>query len=594
MLTTIHRAFRIIEPGTRGRWWLLIALAICVSVLEMAGALLVYVLLEMVINPTGAIVLPVFGDIRAFAPGVDHDQLLFGTLIVMGAFFLLRGLIKIGAKYAQYRVAHNAGARLSNRLVEGYLQMPYEAHLQRNSAEVIRNSIKAVDELVVGIYIPIIKVVAESLLLTGILIVLLTVSPIATLLAIVVVGGASALLLLLVQPRLKQIGRTAHEMSQRTLGSLQQSLRGIRDVKILHRERYFAKEFARNRVKFARARYLRATAVALPTVVIETALVGFILLFFGFVVVSGADSQSALSVLGLFGYAGLRLQPSLQQIVGGLNEIKHATAPLDDLYADLESLGIESRTLVMVEPLPFRESLVLHNVSFTYKEADKPALTGINLTIHPGEQIGICGPTGGGKTTLVDLITGLLEPTMGQITVDGNDIRDHVRGWQQNLGVVPQLVFLTDDTLRRNIALGVRDSQIDEEALREAVELAQLSEFVMTLPKGLETTVGEAGVRLSGGQRQRVAIARALYRRSSVLVFDEGTSALDSATEVNLMDAIERLRGDHTIILIAHRLTTVRKCDKVIFVEGGRIAGVDTFDALERENERFRRLVLLS
>lgn len=595
MLTTVRRAFRMIEPGSRGRWWLLIVLAVCVSILEMGGALLVYVLLEMVVNPTGAIVLPVIGDVRALAPEVGHDQLLLGTLIVMGAFFVFRGLVKIGSKYAQYRVAHNAGARLSNRLVEGYLQMPYAAHLQRNSAELIRNSVKAVDELVVGIYIPIIKVVGESLLLVGILAVLLTVSPIATLLAIVVVGGAAALLLLVIQPRMKRIGRTSHELSKRTLRSLQQSLRGIRDVKILHRERFFAREFARDRVRFARARYLRSTAIALPTVVIELALIGFILLFFGFVVVSGADSQSALSILGLFGYAALRLQPSLQQVVSGLNEIKHAAAPLDDLYVDLETLGMERiPSEGSVEPLPFRESLTLSNVSFRYEEADQPALRDINLTIHPGEQIGICGPTGGGKTTLVDLMTGLLAPTKGRITVDANDLGDHVRAWQRNLGVVPQMVFLTDDTLRRNIALGVPDRQIDQEALQEAVEMAQLSEFVATLPKGLETTVGEAGVRLSGGQRQRVAIARALYRRSSVLVFDEGTSALDNATEASLMDAIESLRGDHTVILIAHRLATVRKCDRVVFVEGGGIEGVDTFAALQRENERFRLMAATS
>lgn len=584
----------MIEPGHRGRWWLLVALALGVSLVEMVGALLVYVLLAVLADPDGPIELPVIGDVRDIVGDVDQSTLFLGLIISMGVFFLFRGVVKVSSKYAQHRVAHNAGARVANRLAEGYLFMPYAAHLHRNSAELIRNTTQAVDNIVSGIYIPTIRVVAESLLLVGMLAVLLAVTPAATLLAIVVVGGAAALLLLVVQPKLRRIGRAAHELSKDAFKTLQQSLHGIRDVKVLDRERYFAKEFSRNRMGYARARYQRATVITLPTVVIETALIGFILLFFGFVVISGGDLQSVLATLGLFAYAGLRLQPSLQLIVSGLNEIKHATAPLDDLYADLTELSTIDRPTREAEPLPFRQALTLDNVTFRYDGADLPALRDVSLTIRPGEQVGICGPTGGGKTTLVDLMTGLLEPTTGQVIVDGLDLQGNVRAWQRNLAVVPQAVFLTDDTLRRNVALGVPDQRVDEEALEEAIDLAQLSEFVSSLPHGLDTTVGESGVRLSGGQRQRVAIARSLYRRSSVLIFDEGTSALDNATEASLMEAIEGLRGQYTIILVAHRLTTVRKCDKVLFVEDGLIAGVGTFDDLEEENENFRRLAFVA
>lgn len=595
MLTTVRRAFRMLDQDRRGRWWLLVLLASFVALLEMVGALLVFLLMEMVVSPMDEVSVPVLGDLTSIVSGLDEGQVLLTILAVMGVFFVFRAFVKVGSKYAQFRVACNAGARLSNRLAEGYLRMPYSVHIQRNSAELIRNTMSAVDTIVFGIYIPVVRVVAESLILLGILTVLLIVSPLGTLIAVLVVGGAATLLLLVVQPRVKRIGRQAHDLSGRTLRSVQQSLKGIRDVKILGREMYFAREFGRNRIAFARTMYLRSTIVAVPAIVIETALIGFILLFFGLVVVSGSEATGALAVLALFGYAGLRIQPSLQQIVSGLNEMKHATAPLDDLYEDLQAVGEGvDRSGDDVEPLPFARALTLKDVSFQYEEADRPALNDINLTIRPGEQIGICGPTGGGKTTLVDVITGLLEPSAGSITVDDKDLLNHEREWQRNLGVVPQMVFLIDDTLRRNIALGVTDDEIDEEALRDAVELAQLTEFVSTLPGGLDSMVGESGVRLSGGQRQRVAIARALYHRSSVLVFDEGTSALDTATELSLMDAIEGLRGDHTIILVAHRLTTVRKCDKVVFVENGRISGVDTFEMLEQRHEGFRRLVASS
>jgi ATP-binding cassette, subfamily B, bacterial PglK len=225
-----------------------------------------------------------------------------------------------------------------------------------------------------------------------------------------------------------------------------------------------------------------------------------------------------------------------------------------------------------------------------YEGAAAPALSGVNIDICRGDVIGICGPTGGGKSTLADLITGLLTPTGGCVTVDGIDLKGHEQSWFKSLGVVPQMVFLIDDTLRRNIALGIDDDKIDKAALREAVDLAQLRGYVNSLPLQLDTEVGERGIRVSGGQRQRVAIARALYRNPEVLIFDEGTSALDNATESILMSSLERLRGGHTIILVAHRLSTVRNCDTIIYLEDGRVSATGTYQELETSSEGFRAL----
>lgn len=585
------QAFQVV-PARRLHWLLLVALALGVSALEMLGAVIVFVLLELVTDSEAPIELPVVGDLRTLMPGVESETLLVGVIVGMGAFTVLRAVAKVGAKYAHYRVAHNAGARLSIKLVEGYLSLPYSVHLRRNSSELIRNAREAVMEAVRSVLIPTIKVVAETMIIIGILVVLITIDPVATAVAVVVVGTTATVLLLVVQPRLKRIGRTAHRQNQLTYKRLQQALHGIRDIRLLGKEAYFAREYAKSQMKLARAHYLRSTAGALPAVIFEAVIIGLILVLFGLAMLTGAESQSTVSILGLFAYAGMRLQPSMQQLIGGLNEIKHASAPLDDIYADLR----EARAIVAPsddeEPvrLELRESLRLNHVSYAYEGTDAPALTMVDLEIRAGEQIGVCGPTGGGKTTLVDLITGLLDPTTGTVTVDGHDVSQHRRRWYQNLGVVPQMVFLIDDTLRRNIALGVADSDVDEKALQEAIDLAQLNEFIEKLPEGLETRVGERGIRISGGQRQRISIARALYRRPGVIIMDEGTSALDNATEINLMTSIERLRGQRTVILIAHRLTSVKNADRVIFVDGGRIAGVDTFAELERNNERFRIL----
>ena len=570
------------------RWVLLVALALLVSGLEMVGAALVFALLALVADPGGAIDLPVVGDVRQLFSGVDDDTLLLWIVGAMALFLLVRAAVKITSKYVQARVAHNAGARLSTHLFEGYLAWPYSTHLSRTTSELIRNGHQAVNEMIGSVVLPTIRSLAESCIVLGLLAILVLLAPLATAAAVAVIGSAAVLLLLIIQPRLKALGRMKHREARATLTAMQQGLFGIRDVKVLGRERAFAREYGRARTRMARAAYLRTTAGELPTIVLELALMGFIIGFFAITILTGGMAQESLSVLGLFAYAGLRLQPSMQTIIQGLNNLKFSAAPLEDVHRDLALVREMGRPGKRVDPLRFRRELKLSRVSFRYPGADVDAVHGIDLTIRPGEQIGICGPTGSGKTTLTDLITGVLSPTHGHVTVDGNDLREVERRWQASLGIVAQMVFLTDDTLRANIALGVPNDQIDEVAVREAVGLAQLEEFVASLSEGLDTKVGERGIRVSGGQRQRLAIARALYRRPQVLIFDEGTSALDNATEALMMAAIERLRGDHTIILVAHRLSTVRNADRVVFLERGRLTGLGAYDDLRRSNAAFR------
>jgi ATP-binding cassette, subfamily B, bacterial PglK len=486
-------------------------------------------------------------------------------------------------------MAHNAGSRLSSRLAEGYLRLPYTFHLRRSSSELVRNAHQTVEQLAQQCFLPVIQVLGESIVVLGLLTVMVIVAPAATAGAVVVVGGAALLLLKVVQPRLKRLGARAQEMRKRTLAALQQSLYGIRDIKILGAEAHFGRVYHNSRRQLAHTLYLRGTVAETPRHVIETALMGFILLLFTFTILTGVGMEHLLSTLGLFAYAGLRLMPSLQKIVGGLNNIRFAGPAIDHVDEDLKLVEQVERPGKGL-PLEFTNRLALHDVSFTYEQTELPAVADANLEIRPGEVVGICGPTGGGKTTLTDVITGILPPTTGTVTVDGVDVQEAIPAWFRKLGVVPQMVFLVDDTLRANIALGIRPTEIDEEAMAEAVHLAQLDKFVDRLPAGLDTEVGERGVRVSGGQRQRIAIARALYRQPEVLIFDEGTSALDNATEAVLISSLERLRGTHTILLVAHRLSTVRSCDKIVYIEDGHIRGIGDFDSLRHQSEGFRAL----
>lgn len=590
MPNTSQKFLYLIGRQRRFRWVIVIGLAVVAGGLEMVGALLVFLLLAMVVDPGASLALPVVGELPGLGTG-DRRLLLLITAGI-AAFFIVRAAVRIGQTYLQQRLVHKAAAALSKRLATGYLAMPYSFHLHRNSAELIHNATQAAQALAAQAFLPVVTIVAESVLLTGLVIVLVVTSPVATALAVAFMAPIVYLLGRVVQPRVKQMGRITHQMGHQSLSTLQESLRGLRDIKVLGKELAFAREYARSRDNLARAQYQLGTTLDLPRTLIEMALLLFILAYFGLSISRGTAAADTLPVLGLFAYAGLRLQPSLQAIIRSLNNLQFATAALDSVYADLVMLDQADPHLPSQQPtpLPFGNEIALKSVSYSYAEADREAVQQVDLRIRRGDFVGICGPTGGGKTTLVDLITGLLEPTSGVIRVDGRDIANHVRDWQANLGVVPQDIFLLDDSLRLNIALGARDDRIDDVAVLEAIRLAQLDDFVASLPDGLDTRVGEQGIRLSGGQRQRVAIARALYRRPSVLLFDEGTSALDNVTEAQLVEMLEQVRGERTIMVVAHRLSSVRACDYIVFVDGGQVAAVAPFGELIEMNRTFREM----
>lgn len=593
MVATLRKALALIGPARRRRFGLVALLAVVVSGLEAISALLVLALMNFVLEPGSVPDLPIIGDPRTLLPISSYETLVLTFSAVFGVFFLLRGGVFLFQQYALRRVAENTGVLLANRLVDGYLSMPYEFHLTRNSAELIRNAYDNVQQIVTSVFTPMAQLFAEGVLVIVMLAVLLVASPTATvtvaLLMLLTVGATFKF----VQPRLKRLGQQRQRGARSSLQHLQQGLGGLRDIKILHREQSFTRSFVRAREEMSTAQYWRAAFKYVPRVSIETVFLLFVLGALAIATIQ-ESTESILSTLGLFAYAGLRVQPSLQKIANGLNDLRFAQAPVDELVADLGLLeaSVEERERIDQDPTPlaFEDAIRFDAVSFRYAGADEYALRGIDLEIQRGESIGIAGATGGGKTTLVDLFCGLLLPTEGRITVDGTDLSVHSRAWQRNIGVVHQSSFLTDDTLRSNVAFGTDEEDIDDGEVLRALDMAELGGLVDDLPDGLDTMVGERGVRLSGGQRQRVTLARALYRRPSVLVLDEGTAALDNTTEARVMDNLRLLQGEVTVMMVAHRLSTIQRCDRILFLDEGRLAGIGTYEELKASNASFRAM----
>lgn len=558
---------------------LLIVLAVAVSLFEAGAAIMIFTLFRIVTDPTVSPALPLVGELRDIFPGSSEEHLFRVMVLLIGAFFVVRAALYMIQSYLQNRITQNAGVRLSQRLFRAYLETPYSIHIRRNSAELIKTALDSTNEIVGGVLQPIIVLVSELLILIALLTIMLIKAPVATTAAFIVLGIVGVTIVRGLRPTLDTLGRTNRQMYGQAVRSLQEMLLGIREIKLLGKGGFFSNVFADKRSSLARTTYLRNTLIDLPRAVMETSLILLILIFLGFSFVGDADDRGeALTVVGFIAYGAMRALPPINRIVAAFNSLEFGGAALEEVTADLD-LVPEDRTPVRgaeLPLLPFRHGIELRNASFAYAEG-RPIIKRVNLQIAKGQTIGIIGPTGGGKSTLLDLMLGLLEPSTGSVTVDGIDIRQRLSWWHRQLGMVPQRMFLIDDTLRRNVALGEPDEDIDQEMVESAVRIAQLSDFVTELDDGLDTEVGEQGVRLSGGQRQRIAIARALYRNPEVLIFDEATSALDVETEGALLQSLSKERPDQTLIMVAHRHGSLRSADRVLVVDKGMVVQAGSY-----------------
>jgi ATP-binding cassette, subfamily B, bacterial PglK len=584
----IRRAFHLLDRADRWRWAALVPLAAIVAALEAIGAGAVFVLVRLMADPSHSDNLP--AALRWLPRGGDR-RTTFALAAAIAGFYLARNLVLVAIEYAQERVVQRSGARIAVRLLGRYLGAPYTFFFGRSGASLAHNVFEGTNIVVEGVLASIVHLASEVLVVAGLLALLAVTAPAETFAAVAVIVVVLGALLGITRRYYRRWGAEEHAIVERMLARLHHSFDAIKDIAVSGRQDYFASRFEADRLEFMRVKVRRGSATTAVRLGVETVFICAMLLAVMLMTASGRSGTEAVSILSLFAYAGFRVVPSANRIILNANSLRHGLGFVGALTADWAALEDtdEPASPAGAWP-PLERDLVIDNVSFGYGEGRTHALDGINLTIARGESVGIVGPTGAGKSTLVDVMLGLLRPARGRVLADGRDIRDGLRAWQTQIGYVPQQVMLIDDTLRRNIAFGLDDDRIDEARVVEVVRTARLAPLVQSLPDGLNTRVGERGIRLSGGERQRIAIARSLYRDPAVLIFDEATSALDHQTEREIADAIDAVRGQRTVVVIAHRMTTVRNCDRLIVLDAGRVVAEGTFDALSTSSAAFRAL----
>jgi ATP-binding cassette, subfamily B, bacterial PglK len=564
----------LMTPRQRAQLGMLFVAMTAGALMEMVGIGAIPAFAALVGSPervlNNAYVLRYVGDLHS----VPQSSLLLyaaGGLLIL---FVLKNTYLFVLLLVQSAFTQRFQSRLAVRVLRAYLYAPYHLHLQRNPSELLRNANSEALEIIASVVMPGMILTMELLTVTAILALLFLAQPAVSLFACVLLGSTSLLFMKTLRKRLSHYGERIQYFRGKMVQSVHESLSSVKMTKVLGREDYFLGTFAFNAEGYAAANRFRQIATETPRLILEITAIAGLLGVAAVLTIAGKSPLAITVTLALLSIALVRTIPSVNRITSALATLRYGDYALQAISKDLRELEADDdtdqkRTDV---PLPLRESIRFENVTYRYPGAGKPSLSGISLCIQRGTSVAIIGPTGAGKTTLVDLLLGLLEPSGGRVLIDEGDLKDNIRPWQRSIGYVPQDIYLTDDTIRANIALGIPPENVDLLAIQRAIIAAQLDVFVASLPSQLDTVVGERGVRLSGGQRQRIGIARALYHNPSVMIFDEATSSLDSETEELVIEAVDALRGGRTIVVIAHRMSTIRNCDYAFALRDGALA----------------------
>ncbi len=517
--------------------------------------------------------------------------------VTVFAFVILGNIFSATMLWLLMRFSFFQGGKLSTRLLKQYLLEPYVFYLNKNRSEMTKVILSDVFKVILGILINGMQAITKLIVIGCIFVLLLYVDPVLAISVCGVLGGAYVGFYLLFSKKMAATGAFASYLNAKQYQIVNETLGAIKELRVLKREASFLAKFRGMSEKYAKAESVSLIIPQLTRYTVEAIAFAGILLIVLYLMKVKADISQLLPLLALYALAGYRLLPPMQQVFTGLSLVKYNAESLQILDDAMKqkhlSLDWQNKS---VQRLHFNTQIELQDISFSYPYASKSAISNVNIQIPKNTSIGLVGMTGSGKTTTVDIILGLLAPSNGQIVVDGQAITSNqLDSWQQNLGYVPQTIYLTDDSVANNIAIGIPAELIDREALIRAAKLANLHEFIVNeMTDGYDTFVGEGGIRLSGGQRQRIGIARALYHDPEVLIFDEATSALDGDTEQVIIKSIKELAKQKTIIIIAHRLTTVKDCKTIYFFEKGRIVDEGTYESLVANNSKFRKIANLA
>jgi ATP-binding cassette, subfamily B, bacterial PglK len=574
----------LLSPRERKHAVLLILMILIMAFLEMIGVMSILPFMAVVSNPilteTNPILNYLFNASSIFGVQDNQEFLLFlGSLvfIVLIASLSFRAL----TAYTQTKFVQMRQYSIGKRLLSGYLHQPYSWFLSRHSADIGKTILSETNQIIGSGINPLLHLIASSTVAVALVSLLILTEPKLALIIGLVIGSFYGLIYMIVRRHLNKIGKETLKSNELRFLVISEAFSAAKEVKLGGLEKVYVNRFSNAAFPFAQNQALASIIRQLPRFILEAIVFGGILLIVLYFVAKKGSFNEAIPVLSLYVFAGYRLMPAMQQIYASFAQITFANASLDKLYNDIRNL--KPLNLNHNEDnLLFNKKIELKNVHYNYPNTTRTTLKNINLTINSKTTVGMMGVTGSGKTTAVDIIIGLLEPQKGTLVVDEQVItKKNIKSWQRSIGYVPQDIYLADQSVAANIAFGIDPENINIDAVKKASRIANLHDFVISeLPKQYETIIGENGVRLSGGQRQRIGIARALYHTPKLLILDEATSALDNQTEQIVMEAVNNLRKDITIVIIAHRLTTLKNCDNIFKLEKGHIIEQGTFKEL--------------
>lgn len=596
MLHKLKKIVYILPNGDPLKLAILLMLMLLVAVMEVIGISMIPTFVAIIADPDRVLQIGWLQPVLETLEINDQRDLLLGGAIGLVGVFIIKSAYTIWFNYFEANFISRRRYMISHRLMRAYMQAPFIFHLQKNSAELLRNIAYEIDYFINNVITNLLRMSREVIIVLAILGFLVAVEPLITLLIIILSVVGSGSFIFFNKRKMKEYGEEEQERRSKMIKALNQGIGGIKDARVLNREEEFIEKFRIEAYKSMRLKAYIQFIQQIPRPVVETTAVLGMLLVAVLLLWQDRSLAVIIPIMALFAMASVRMMPSIQQIVSMYTNLRYNIVSVEPIYKDLKEL--ESYNIAFnidrkkKESLRFDRAIELKDLSYYYPNSSTKALDRVSLTIKKGEAVAFVGSSGAGKTTMVDIILGLLEPQEGTINVDGVNIAENLSAWQRNVGYIPQSIYLADETLRANVAFGLPEKEIDNTKVIGAMRLAQLEEMVKQLPKGLDTMVGELGTRLSGGQRQRLGIARALYHNPKVLVMDEATSALDNITEKQIINAIEALKDEHTLIMIAHRLTTVKNCDKLYFMENGRIIQEGSYHELVDSNIKFREMAL--
>jgi ABC-type bacteriocin/lantibiotic exporter with double-glycine peptidase domain len=589
----MSRMLELMSPGQRRRLLMLLPFVAVNALIQVVGIASIMPFLALVSNPESVrtnVVLRWTFDTLGFAD--DRSFLVFvgvGVLVV----FVFSTAFAAFTHLRLMRFAWDMNHQLSVRMLREYLYKPYVFYLDQNTAGLAKNILGEVKQAVSGFLVSTTALVAQSISALFILLLLVVVNPALAGLTFAFLGGTYWFVFGFMRRRLSAAGKRRSMADKARYKAANESLSGAKEIKLLGKEQPFLKRYITPSSRYARAMAQQQVYALLPRYAFEILAFGGLLMIVLYMLVREQNLTAVLPTLGVYAFATYRLLPALQSIFSSLSSMRFSATAVDLLHADLElAQPAQPVDRDKIAPLPFRDRLELRKLTFAYPNAPHPVFTDFDLTVRVRTSVALVGATGSGKTTAVDLLLGLLTPQGGDLAVDGVPVvRDNLSAWQKNLGYVPQHIFLADDTVEANIAFGVPANKVDRAAVEVAARKANIHDFIVgELPKGYDTEIGERGLRLSGGQRQRLGIARALYDDPEVLILDEATSALDNVTEDSVFHAVNEIGKSKTVVMIAHRISTVRSCDVIHLLQEGRIVASGSYEDLLASSSEFRTL----